>query len=107
MPETPLSSPHSPPPPMAVVSLSGGKDSTATALLALDRFDRSRCRFVFADTGNEHEDTVEYVQHYLPRVLGSIDTVRGDFSREIANKRIYATTMWPQDGVPTEIIERA
>lgn len=36
-----------------VVSVSGGKDSTATALVALELHGRDACRFVFADTGNE------------------------------------------------------
>ena len=44
-----------------VVSMSGGKDSTATALVAMDMgYD-----FVgaFADTGNEHEITYEYIEY--------------------------------------------
>ena len=50
-----------------VVSMSGGKDSTATALTAMELgYD-----FVgaFADTGNEHEITYEYID-YLERKLG-------------------------------------
>lgn len=92
---------------LAVVSVSGGKDSTATALCALDTFGRDRCRFVFADTGNEHELTLEYVYDYMPTVFGPIDTVRADFSERIANKRLYATEVWPAKGVPDEIVQRA
>lgn len=33
-----------------VISLSGGKDSTATALLSLELHARGHCRFVFADS---------------------------------------------------------
>jgi 3'-phosphoadenosine 5'-phosphosulfate sulfotransferase (PAPS reductase)/FAD synthetase len=93
--------------PLAVVSISGGKDSTATALLALAAYGKAQCRFVFSDPGNEHELTLEYVHDYLPTVLGPVATVRADFSREIANKRIYVETVWPTKGVPDEIIQRA
>ncbi len=71
-----------------VVSLSGGKDSTATALVALELHGHESCRFVFADTGNEHEDTYTYALDYLPRALGiSVDVVRADFADEFATKR--------------------
>ncbi len=71
-----------------IVSMSGGKDSTATAILALELHGADACRFVFADTGNEHEVTYEYALHYLPRALGiRIDVVRADFADEFATKR--------------------
>lgn len=92
---------------IAVVSVSGGKDSTATALCALDKLGRDNCRFVFADTGNEHEQTLEYVYQYMPTVFGQIDTVRADFAERIANKRLYVTDAWPKKGVPDEIIQQA
>ena len=41
-----------------LVSISGGKDSTATLLLALER--EKDVRAVFADTGNEHQLTYDY-----------------------------------------------
>lgn len=92
---------------LAVVSVSGGKDSTATALLALDQH-RGQCRFVFADTGNEHPLTLGYLRDYLPTKLGHpIETVRADFSRQIAGKRAYVETKWPEKGVPAEIVARA
>lgn len=73
---------------MHVVSLSGGKDSTATMLLALEQQSRESLRFVFADTGNEHEATYEYVMDYLQAALDiRIDVVRADFSEEFATKR--------------------
>jgi 3'-phosphoadenosine 5'-phosphosulfate sulfotransferase (PAPS reductase)/FAD synthetase len=93
---------------LAVVSVSGGKDSTETAFRAREAAGIARCRFVFADTGNEHELTYDYVQNYLPSVLGApVETVRADFVREIANKRIYCETEWPKKGVPLEIVQRA
>lgn len=93
---------------LAVVSVSGGKDSTACALLAIDRLGVENCRFVFADTGHEHAFTVDYVRDYLPSALGaSIDTVRADFARQIAGKREHVEHVWPTKGVPDEIIRRA
>ncbi|MFP3757983.1 phosphoadenosine phosphosulfate reductase family protein, partial [Cupriavidus sp. SIMBA_020] len=55
---------------LRVVSLSGGKDSTATLLVALEQHGAENVRAVFADTGNEHEETYEYALDYLPRALG-------------------------------------
>jgi 3'-phosphoadenosine 5'-phosphosulfate sulfotransferase (PAPS reductase)/FAD synthetase len=72
-----------------IVSVSGGKDSTATAILAIDRFPDD-VRLVFADTGNEHEQTYDYIRDYLPTVLDRpIEWVRADFSLEIAIKRMF------------------
>ncbi|WP_197419227.1 phosphoadenosine phosphosulfate reductase domain-containing protein [Burkholderia sp. BDU5] len=75
-------------PTLHVVSLSGGKDSTATLLVALDLHGRDNVRAVFADTGNEHEATYEYALDYLPQALGiAVDVVRADFTDEFATKR--------------------
>lgn len=73
----------------SVVSVSGGKDSTATYLLCLEQtggdFDA-----VFADTGNEHPYTYEYVARLHERTGGpKVQVVRADFSRELARKRAY------------------
>lgn len=51
-----------------VVSVSGGKDSTATLLLALERVGRDRVLPIFCDTGNEHELTYLHLD-YLERAL--------------------------------------
>ncbi len=59
-----------------VASVSGGKDSTALSLWLTEQgIDHRR---VFADTGWEHPATIEYVNEYLPGVIGSIDSVRGE-----------------------------
>ena len=54
--------------PYNIISLSGGKDSTALALLALAR-KVPNLFGVFADTGNELQPTYEYVR-YLETALG-------------------------------------
>lgn len=72
-----------------IVSVSGGKDSTATALLAIDRFPND-VRLVFADTGNEHEQTYDYIRDYLPKALERpIEWLRASFDDEIAAKRMF------------------
>lgn len=52
-----------------LISISGGKDSTATALLAIER-EVENMRFVFCDTGNESYHTIRYIQ-YLSNFLES------------------------------------
>ncbi len=90
---------------IAVVSVSGGKDSTAVSALGIDEYGRDRCRFAFADTGNEHALTYEYINDYLPKALGiKIDTIKADFTNHIARKREYVRTEWPNKNVPETII---
>lgn len=90
-----------------VVSVSGGKDSAATAILALETQPRECLRFVFADTGNEHESTPEYVDYMASHLGIKIDTVRADFAREIENKRRFVAEKWPAKGVPEADCARA
>lgn len=88
-----------------IISVSGGKDSTALLLLAIER-QPDNMQAVFADTGNEHEITYEYVQ-YLNDTVFPIRTVRADFSRQIAGKKEYVLKKWAEKGVSTAAIERA
>lgn len=72
-----------------VVSVSGGKDSAATLLLALSRFPRDRVVPIFCDTGNEHEAVYEYLA-YLEQALDvQIHRLRASFDDEIAAKRMF------------------
>jgi 3'-phosphoadenosine 5'-phosphosulfate sulfotransferase (PAPS reductase)/FAD synthetase len=94
--------------PIAVVSVSGGKDSTATALLALDRFGRDRCRFVFADTGHESPLTLEYLFGAFQDDFGvRVETVKADFTADMERKRRYIAEKWPGKGVPADVCARA
>lgn len=68
-----------------VISVSGGKDSTALLLLALER-QPDNLKAVFCDTGNEHPITYDYVQ-YLNEKVFPIETVRADMSETMERRR--------------------
>lgn len=68
-----------------IVSVSGGKDSTALLLLAMEK-KADNLQAVFADTGHEHPLTYEYVD-YLNNEVFPIRKVRADFTEAIARKR--------------------
>ncbi len=72
-----------------VISVSGGKDSTATLLLALDRFERDRIVPIFCDTGNEHEAVYEYLDYLESALNVKITRLKADFTEQIAAKRRF------------------
>ena len=89
-----------------LVSVSGGKDSSATLLLAMKQFP-DQVEAVFADTGNEHETTYEYLD-YLEAQLGlKITRLRADFAERMLGKRRWIEAHWAEDGVPEERIKLA
>lgn len=57
-----------------VVAFSGGKDSTACLLWALDHFDHSKIRAVFQDSGVENPETADYI-NFLSNRLIPIDNI--------------------------------
>ncbi|MBS1169535.1 MAG: phosphoadenosine phosphosulfate reductase [Burkholderiaceae bacterium] len=72
-----------------VISVSGGKDSAATLLLALERCPREAVVPIFCDTGNEHQAVYEYLT-YLEQALDiTIHRLKADFSEQIAAKRRF------------------
>jgi len=79
-----------------VISMSGGKDSTAMALLAIER-GAENLHLVFADTGHEHRQTYQYVDYLEHRLGVKIERVKADFTRVIAGKRAYIEKHWLND----------
>lgn len=77
-----------------LVSVSGGKDSTATLLVAIER-GVENLQAVFCDTGNEHPFTYDYVR-YLEDVTGvSIKWLKQDFTDWWWRRRDYVRDKWP------------
>lgn len=93
-----------------VVSVSGGKDSTATYLLALERREAKGREFtaVFADTGNEHEWTYDFVRELAHKTGGPEPVwVKADFTSDMERKRKFIAAKWPAMGVSDAQVERA
>lgn len=89
-----------------VVSVSGGKDSTALYLRAMEL--GRPFRAVFADTGHESPVVYDYIAN-LPRVTGGpeIEIVRADFAERMEKRRTWIAEKWPAEGIPQETVERA
>lgn len=86
-----------------IISVSGGKDSLAQWLLAIEH-DVPHLA-VFADTGHEHPQTMEYLD-YLESKLGPIKRVKADFSRQIEQKRNFIANNWYQGLIPDLMADR-
>ncbi|WP_416820660.1 phosphoadenosine phosphosulfate reductase family protein [Delftia tsuruhatensis] len=72
-----------------VISVSGGKDSTAVLLLALERCPPGSVVPIFCDTGNEHQAVYDYLA-YLEQALGvTITRLKADFTRQLLAKRMF------------------
>jgi 3'-phosphoadenosine 5'-phosphosulfate sulfotransferase (PAPS reductase)/FAD synthetase len=88
-----------------IVSVSGGKDSTALLLLAIER-QTENLEAWFADTGHEHQQTYEYID-YLSNKVWPIKTIKADFSAQISRKREFVATKWREQGVPEDRVLKA
>ena len=89
-----------------LASVSSGKDSTAVYTLAIES--GREFRAVFADTGNEHEAVYEYIARLPERTGGPvIETVRADFTRQLAQHREYLLREWPKQGISDAIAQEA
>lgn len=65
-----------------IVSYSGGKDSTAMALWALEHLPRRKLRFVFSDTGAEWPETYAYLDYIEGKLNIKVERVKaGDRER--------------------------
>lgn len=72
-----------------VVSVSGGVDSAATLLIALENCQRDSVVSIFCDTGNEHQAVHEYLAYLEQALCIEIIRLKADFSERIAAKRIF------------------
>jgi 3'-phosphoadenosine 5'-phosphosulfate sulfotransferase (PAPS reductase)/FAD synthetase len=86
-----------------IVSVSGGKDSTATLLVAIAQ-DVPNLQAVFVDTRNEHEKTYEYLEYLEETTSVPITRVKADFTRQIAGKRKFIETRWREQGVDEPVV---
>lgn len=77
---------------LPVVNVSGGKDSTALYLWAIDRYGPDGFLPIFADTGHEHPVTLNYLRN-LPDMAGgpAIVWVQADFTDRLARKGLERT----------------
>lgn len=89
-----------------IVSVSGGKDSTALLLLAIER-ETENLEAVFADTGHEHPETYTYLDYLQGRLGITIRRLRADFRMRIARKREFIVANWPKDGISDEHVREA
>lgn len=89
-----------------IVCISGGKDSAATYLLALER--GMSFRAVTADTGHEAQETYDWIRA-LPSAVGGpeVEVVQANFSERISAKREIVLTKWVNEGVDQGIIAAA
>jgi len=89
-----------------LVSVSGGKDSTATLLVAQEQSVERNPWAVFCDTGNEHEMTYEYVR-YLEHATGvHVHWLKQDFTNWWWRRAAYILEKWPGKGVPDDVVHR-
>lgn len=82
--------------PIRLVSVSGGKDSTASLLIALERHGPANVRAAFADTGNEHQATYDYVRNLEQRLGIAIAWLKQDFTDWWWRRRDFVRDKWPE-----------
>lgn len=88
-----------------IVNISGGKDSAATRLVAIERGIEHIA--VFADTGNEHQQTYDWLD-YFEQKTGPVIRVKADFSERMAKRRENLKgklgEKWRQEGISQQKI---
>ena len=88
-----------------LLSISGGKDSTAMLLHAIERGVEFQC--CFADTGHEHADVYEYLDYLRDKLGIEIKVAKADFAKRIEGKAKYIQEHWADDGIPDDKIQLA
>jgi len=62
-----------------IVSYSGGKDSQACLIWAVNKYGKEKVEAVFCDTGWEHPDTYKHIQETVEQVGIRLTTIKGKF----------------------------
>ena len=89
-----------------IVNVSGGKDSTAAYLFAMEK--GKEFRAVFADVGNEAQETYDYISEMHIKTGGpKVEIIKADFSKELSKKAERLPAQWRAKGVSEEKIEKA
>lgn len=68
-----------------VVSFSGGRTSAYLCKLMVEKFGKDDVDFVFMDTGEEHEETYEFIRNCNSHFELDLTCLRGDFSLPIGS----------------------
>lgn len=77
---------------LRICSVSGGKDSTALYCWMLEQFGKDGFRAVFADTGNEHPVTLNYVRNMAQMAGGpEIEWVKADLTDKLKDRGLEPT----------------
>lgn len=76
-------------PTIHVVSVSGGKDSTVTLDIAIERVGKENVRGIYCDTGNENPIVYEYLDYLEKRLGVKIERLMADFSSRVLAKRKF------------------
>lgn len=72
-----------------VVSVSGGKDSTVTLAIAIQRVGLEGVRAIYCDTGNENQIVYDYLNYLEERFGLRIERLKADFSSRVLAKRKF------------------
>lgn len=88
-----------------IINMSGGKDSTALLLKAIEL--GVEFEAIFCDTGHEHSLTYEYIDYLEERLSIKIRRVKADFSKKIATRKENMQKRWEEQGIAQERIDEA
>ena len=89
-----------------IVNVSGGKDSTACYLLAIEL--GKPFRAVFCDTGHEHQTTYDFLRTLPQRTGGpEIEWIRADFAARLKARRSTLPARWREHGISEDRIDEA
>lgn len=79
-----------------VITISGGKDSTACAIWALNTYKKKECVFVFCDTGWEAKETYTYLKYLEKELEINIKHIRSNkyknFEDMVNKKKRFPST---------------